>query len=191
MPPTAFDMSAKMQQLATRWSRLRRISSVHCNMDGSSEHGNSSLTLDVPPPHAVIHLSHAAGGGALALAAAPALLVAAAAAQAKGPQRASTLPPIAETCVDVDVSGASGASGADWSVSAAGSTPEEGITPRSPRVLTPGGSGTPAAATSPSLHLLGTAAREALEVLDEAAEGVSLVSSMSTRVSTLTGTAAV
>ena len=185
MPPTAFDMSAKMQQLATRWSRLRRISSVHCNMDGSSEHGNSSLTLDVPPPHAVIHLSHAAGGGALALAAAPALLVAAAAAaQAKGPQRASTLPPIAETCVDVDVSGASGASGADWSISAAGSTPEEGITPRSPRVLTPGGSGTPAA----SQHLLGTAAREALDVLeeDEAAESVSLVSSMSTRVSTLT-----
>jgi len=176
-------MSAKMQQLATRWSRLRRISSVHCNMDGSSEHGNSSLTLDVPPPHASAPLR--ATEGALALAAAPALLAAAAAAaQAKGPQRASTLPPIAETCVDVDVSGASGA---DWSVSAAGSTPEEGITPRSPRVLTPGGSGPPAAGQ----HLLGAAAREALEVLDEAAESVSLVSSMSTRVSTLTGTAAV
>ena len=185
-------MSAKMQQLATRWSRLRRISSVHCNMDGSSEHGNSSLTLDLPPPHASIHLSHAAGGGALALAAAPALLATAAVtAQGKGPQRAGMLPPIAETCVDVDVSGASGASGADWSVSAAGSTPEEGITPRSPRVLTPGGRGTLAAATSPNQHRLGAAAREALEVLDEAAESVSLVSSMSTRVSTLTGTAAV
>jgi hypothetical protein len=188
LPPTAFDMSAKMQQLALRWSRFRRISSVHCNMDGS-EHGNSSVTLDVPPPHASTQLSH--GGGALALAAAPALLATAAAtAQGKRPQRAGTLPPIAETCVDVNVSGASGASGAEWSVSVAGSIPEEGITPRSPRFLTPGDNGTPAAAPSPSQHL-GAAAWEALEVLDEAAESVSLVSSMSTRVSTLTGGAAV
>jgi len=146
LPPAAFDMSAKMQQLATRWSRLRRISSVHCSMDGS-EHGNSLRSNDAEASRSV------AGGG--------------------GSQRGlmGMLPPIMEVNSDVEV-------GDTRSASVAGSSPLD-TTPRS--------LGGDEGGFFESAIGFGAAAREALDVLDEAAESVSLVSSMSTRVSTLTG----
>jgi len=151
LPPAAFDMSAKMQQLATRWSRLRRISSVHCSMDGS-EHGNSLRSNDAEASRSV------AGGG--------------------GSQRGlmGMLPPIMEVNSDVEV-------GDTRSASVAGSSPVD----TTPRSLGSGDGYRSADSRGGADSGLGAAAREALDVLDEAAESVSLVSSMSTRVSTLTG----
>jgi len=152
LPPAAFDMSAKMQQLASRWSRLRRVSSVRCSMDGS-EHGNSLRSNDAEASRSV------AGGGS---------------------QRGlmGMLPPIMEVNSDVEV-------GDTRSASVAGSSPLDS-TPRSLSLGSGEGyrSGDSRGAADSGL---GAAAREALELLDEAAESVSLVSSMSTRVSTLTG----
>ena len=149
LPPAAFDVSAKMQQLASRWSRLRRISSVHCSMDGS-EHGNSLRSNDAEASRSV------AGGGS---------------------QRGlvGMLPPIMEVHSDVEV-------GDTRSASAAGSSPLD----TTPRSLGSGEGYRSGDSRGGADSGLGAAAREALELLDEAAESVSLVSSMSTRVSTLT-----
>ena len=85
------------------------------------------------------------------------------------------LPPIMEVNSDVEV-------GDTRSASVADSSPLD----TTPRSLGSGEGYRSVDSRGAADSGLGAAAREALEMLDEAAESVSLVSSMSTRVSTLT-----